>query len=45
MAASRARCKAPSAVLRVAPDRGKQHLHRLIGGDFAGIVGSYRFTA
>jgi transposase len=34
-----------TAVLRIAPDRGKQHLHGLIGGEFAGIVGSDRFTA
>jgi transposase len=32
-------------VLRIAPDRGKQHLHGLIGDEFAGIVGSDRFTA
>jgi transposase len=32
-------------VLRIAPDRGKQHLHGLIGDGFAGIVGSDRFTA
>jgi transposase len=34
-----------TAVLRIAPDRGKQHLHGLIGADFAGIVGSDRFSA
>jgi transposase len=34
-----------TAVLRIAPDRGKQHLHGLIGGGFAGVVGSDRFTA
>jgi transposase len=34
-----------TAVLRIAPDRGKQHLHGLIGNDFAGIVGSDRFSA
>jgi transposase len=34
-----------TAVLRIAPDRGKQHLHGLIGDDFAGIVGSDRFSA
>src|SRR5205814_8818129 len=34
-----------TAVLRIAPDRGKQHLHGLIGGDFAGVVGSDRFSA
>ena len=27
-----------SAVLRIAPDRGKQHLHGLIGDDFAGVL-------
>jgi len=32
-------------VLRIAPDRGKQHLHGLIGDEFAGVVGSDRFTA
>jgi transposase len=32
-------------VLRIAPDRGKQHLHGLIGDGFAGIVGSDRFSA
>jgi Transposase IS66 family len=31
--------------LRIAPDRGKQHLQGLIGDDFAGIVGSDRFSA
>jgi transposase len=34
-----------TAVLRIAPDRGKQHLHGLIGDNFAGIVGSDRFSA
>jgi transposase len=34
-----------TAVLRIAPDRGKQHLHGLIGDGFAGIVGSDRFSA
>jgi transposase len=34
-----------TAVLRIAPDRGKQHLHGLIGDEFGGIVGSDRFTA
>ena len=34
-----------TAVLRIAPDRGKAHLHGLIGADFAGVVGSDRFTA
>jgi transposase len=34
-----------TAVLRIAPDRGKQHLHGLIGDDFDGVVGSDRFTA
>jgi transposase len=34
-----------TAVLRIAPDRGKQHLHGLIGDEFEGIVGSDRFTA
>jgi len=34
-----------TAVLRIAPDRGKQHLHGLIGEGFAGTVGSDRFTA
>jgi transposase len=34
-----------TAVLRIAPDRGKQHLHGLIGDGFGGIVGSDRFTA
>jgi len=34
-----------TAVLRIAPDRGKQHLHGLIGADFAGIIGSDRFSA
>jgi Transposase IS66 family len=32
-------------VLRIAPDRGKQHLHGLIGDGFAGVVGSDRFSA
>jgi len=32
-------------VLRIAPDRGKQHLHGLIGDEFAGVVGSDRLTA
>jgi len=32
-------------VLRIAPDRGKQHLHGLIGDSFAGVVGSDRFSA
>jgi transposase len=31
-----------TAVLRIAPDRGKQHLHGLIGDDSAGVVGSRR---
>jgi transposase len=34
-----------AAVLRIAPDRGKQHLHGLIGDNFAGIIGSDRFSA
>jgi transposase len=34
-----------TAVLRIAPDRGKQHLHGLIGERFAGVVGSDRFSA
>lgn len=34
-----------TAVLRIAPDRGKVHLHGLIGADFEGVVGSDRFTA
>jgi transposase len=34
-----------TAVLRIAPDRGKQHLHGLIGESFNGIVGSDRFSA
>jgi transposase len=34
-----------TAVLRIAPDRGKQHLHGLIGDRFAGVVGSDRFSA
>jgi transposase len=34
-----------TAVLRIAPDRGKQHLHGLIGNGFAGVVGSDRFSA
>jgi transposase len=34
-----------TAVLRIAPDRGKQHLHGLIGDGFAGVVGSDRFSA
>ncbi len=34
-----------TAVLRIAPDRGKQHLHGLLGDDFTGIVGSDRFSA
>jgi transposase len=34
-----------TAVLRIAPDRGKAHLHGLIGDDFDGVVGSDRFTA
>jgi transposase len=32
-------------VLRIAPDRGKQHLHGLIDDAFAGVVGSDRFSA
>jgi transposase len=32
-------------VLRIAPDRGKTHLHGLIGDAFAGVVGSDRFSA
>src|SRR5207237_9808074 len=34
-----------TAALRLAPDGGKQHLHGLIGDDFAGVVGSDRFSA
>jgi hypothetical protein len=34
-----------TAVLRIAPDRGKQHLHGLIGDGFAGVVGFDRFSA
>jgi transposase len=34
-----------TAVLRIAPDRGKQHLHGLIGDGFTGVVGSDRFSA
>jgi transposase len=34
-----------TALLRIAPDRGKQHLHGLIGDGFVGVVGSDRFTA
>jgi len=34
-----------TAVLRIAPDRGKRHLHGLIGDGYAGIVGSDRFSA
>ena len=34
-----------TALLRIAPDRGKQHLHGLLGDNFTGIVGSDRFTA
>jgi transposase len=34
-----------TAVLQIAPDRGKQHLHGLIGDEFAGVVGSDRFSA
>jgi Transposase IS66 family len=34
-----------TTVLRIAPDRGKQHLHGPIGDDFAGVVGSDRFSA
>jgi transposase len=34
-----------TAVLRIAPDRGKQHLRGLIGDGFAGVVGSDRFSA
>jgi transposase len=34
-----------TAVLRIAPDRGKQHLHGLIGDKFDGVVGSDRFSA
>ena len=34
-----------TAVLRIAPDCGKQHLHGLIGDGFASIVGSDRFSA
>ncbi len=32
-------------MLRIAPDRGKQHLHGLLGDTFAGVVGSDRFSA
>ena len=32
-------------MLRIAPDRGKQHLHGLVGAAFAGVVGSDRFSA
>jgi transposase len=34
-----------TAVLRIAPDRGKQHLHGIIGEGFDGVVGSDRFSA
>jgi transposase len=34
-----------TAVLRIASDRGKQHLHGLLGETFAGVVGSDRFSA
>lgn len=34
-----------TAVLRIAPDRSKQHLQGLTGDEFAGIVGSDRFSA
>lgn len=34
-----------TAVLRIAPNRGKEHLHALLGDEFAGIVGSDRFGA
>ncbi len=34
-----------TAVLRIAPDRGKKHLLGLIGDGFAGVVGSDRFSA
>jgi len=34
-----------TAVLRIAPDRGKKHLHGLVGDGFAGVVGSDRFSA
>jgi transposase len=34
-----------AAVLRIASDRGKQHLHGLLGDEFAGVVGSDRFSA
>jgi len=34
-----------TAVLRIAPTRGKEHLHALLGDEFAGIVGSDRFVA
>jgi hypothetical protein len=30
-------------VPRIAPDRGKQHLHGLLGNGFSAIVGSERF--
>jgi transposase len=32
-------------LLRIAPDRGEQHLHGLLGDDYAGGVGSDRFSA
>ncbi len=34
-----------TAVLRIAPDRGKTHLQGLVGDGFAGVVGSDRFSA
>ena len=34
-----------TALLRIAPSRGKQHLHALLGEQFAGIVGSDRFVS
>jgi transposase len=34
-----------TAVLRIAPDRGKKHLHGLIGDEYAGVIGSDRFSA
>jgi len=34
-----------TAVLRIAPDRGGQQLQALLGSNFAGVVGSDRFTA
>ncbi len=34
-----------TALLRIAPDRGKTHLHGLVGDAFAGVVGSDRFSA